>query len=214
MQLTTNLSRRHSAGIKGARPLRRMLTVARLAPKPRRGLSARLLRNCAAFCFATLAAYGSPIVYTFTGTAPARPGAPSHPQVFQLNLPDFLPAVFADPLVPFLSTDPALRSCVPCAQPPVPALVFLRGSASDLVQFLDENGTTYPYFFPANSLVEVGTHYTIAGINVNPGVLEVAQTPEASTAGFFIIGLTAVGVGLRRRGANPAAAGQQGGFCQ
>lgn len=181
----------------------------------RRRVPKRLLQCVAALCLATCAAYGSPVVYSFTGTAPAQPGSPSHAEVFQLTLPDFLPVDLNGPPVQFVSTDPGVNSCVPCQPSPITALVFLRSASSDLVQFLDENGTTYPYFFPANTLTQVGYYQTLPGFNVNAGTLEVgAEAPEPSTMAFLAMGLGAVGLVRRIRGCKPAARQPRRGFIQ
>ena len=88
----------------------------------------------------------------------------------------------------FLSSDPALISCVACTDPPVPTLHFLRSDTSDLVQFRDADGILSPYFFPANSLSSPGSYNTLPGINVAIGKLVVAETPEPSTMGLVIAG--------------------------
>jgi hypothetical protein len=116
-----------------------------------------------------------------------------------LTVPFFLPVVLNGPVVPFVSTDPEVISCVPCKNPPDPALFFLRGGIGDSIQFQDANGTGYLYFFPADALSNTGTHQTLAGINVNTGTLTVTATPEPSTQGLLMIGLGTAAVVLRRR---------------
>jgi hypothetical protein len=122
--------------------------------------------------------------------------------MFQLTLPDFLPVVLNGPVITFLSTDPEVNSCVPCNSPPVPALAFLRSAGSDLVQFADQNGTNYPYFFPENALSNAGVFQTLPGINVNTGSLVITAIPEPSTAGVFVLGLSAIALYLRLRRAS------------
>ncbi len=165
----------------------------------KRGSSFCLFSCCLALCFAASAAYGSPVLYTFTGTTLGTSGSPSHAQVFQLTVPDFLPVVLNGPVIPFLSTDPAVNSCVPCNSPPIPALHFLRGADSDLIQFHDEDNTNYLYSFAENTFSNAGTYHTLPGINVNTGTLTISEVPEPSTVGVLIIGLSTIAFGLRLR---------------
>lgn len=156
-----------------------------------RNVSTGLFICFAVLCFAGSNLFGGPVLYHFTGTT--VPGAsPSHMQTFQLTAPDFLPAVLDGGPLPLLSTDPAIISCIPCDAPPLPALFFLRGSSGDSIQFEDENGTGYVYFFPANSLSSLGTHNSLPGINVNRGVLLVTATPEASTIWLLLFGMVTI----------------------
>jgi hypothetical protein len=121
--------------------------------------------------------------------------------MFQMTLPGYLPLVSGGPLLSFLSTDPTVNSCVPCVDPPLTALYFLRGGTSDLIQFKDQDGTNYLYTFPVNSLSQAGRYSTLPGININKGTLNVTvtATPEPSAAVLFAIGLCTVLLGLRLR---------------
>lgn len=163
------------------------------------GAKAALHSIGALLCLAASTAYGGPIHYAFTGTTLPSGGLPGHSQVFELTLPDFLPVVSGGPVVEFVSTDPAVISCIPCTNPPDPALFFLRGGIGDSVQFQDQNGTGYIYFFPADVLTTVGTHQTLPGINVNTGTLSVAAIPEPSTAGMLILGVLFLRRARRKR---------------
>ena len=153
----------------------------------------------AALCLATSMAHAGPITYTFSGTTLPGSGSPSHSELFQLTVPDFLPVVLNGSVVPFVSTDPGVIACVPCKDPPNPALFFLRGGIGDSIQFQDADGTGYLYFFPADAFSNVGTHHTLAGINVNTGTLIITATPEPSTQALLMIGLGPVAVVFRRR---------------
>jgi hypothetical protein len=150
-------------------------------------------------CFAAHGVYASSVLYTFTAKTQPAPGAPSHDEIFQLLSPDFLPVVFNGPVISFDGNDPAVLSCVSCIDPPVPALHFLRGSDSDLVQFKDEDNTLRLYMFPLNALSSPGKWDTLPGINVNKGALVVTVVPEPSTAVLLTIGLGAVASVLVRR---------------
>src|SRR5690348_13111804 len=89
-----------------------------------------LIRSCAVLCFAAFAAYGAPVLYTFTATTRATQGSPSHTEQFQLTVPDFLPLVENGAVLSFLRDDPALISCVSCAEAPLSALHFLRSGGT------------------------------------------------------------------------------------
>jgi len=151
---------------------------------------------CAVLCFATVTAYGAPMLYNFSGTTIPGGGSPSHVQSFHLAVPDFLPTVLDGGPLPVVSNDPIVLTCVPCEAPPLPALYFLRGSSGDIIQFEDANGTGYVYFFPVNSLSSLGTHATQPGINVNRGTLVVTATPEASTIWSLLLGIGAISLRL------------------
>jgi hypothetical protein len=159
----------------------------------------RIVKCCAALCFATYTAYGAPILYTFTATTRATVGSPSHLEQFQLIAPDFLPLVLNGPLISFLRDDSALLSCVACADPPIAALHFLRSDTSDLVQFRDADGILRPYFFAPDALSQLGTHDTLPGINVNIGRVVVSEVPEPRTTGLLLTGAAALALRLRRR---------------
>jgi hypothetical protein len=159
----------------------------------------KLFHCAAAVFFEASVAYGSPILYTFNAVAPASAGSLAHSQTFQLIVPDFLPVVLNGPVAEFLSTDPAVVSCVPCKDPPVSALFFLRGGAGDSIQFQDKNGTGYFYLFAENVLSNTGTYETLSGINVNKGTLVVAAVPEPSTTCLLAMGLSGVALRLRIR---------------
>jgi hypothetical protein len=161
----------------------------------------RLFSFWAALVLSACAAYGGPILYTFTGTTLPSSGSPAHSEVFQLKVPDFLALVVNGPLAQFRSDDAGMISCVPCAGPPVSAVSFLRGGAGDSIQFQDQNGTGYFYLFGENAFSTVGTHQTLPGINVNTGTLVVEAVPEPSTFGLLVIGLSTVALRLRNRGA-------------
>jgi hypothetical protein len=160
---------------------------------------AAFIHTGAVLCFATSMAHAGPITYTFSGTTLPGPGSPSHSDLFQLSVPDFIPVVLNGSVVPFVSTDPGVISCAPCKNPPDPALFFLRGGIGDSIQFQDADGTGHLYFFPAGTFSNVGTHHTLAGINVNAGTLTVTATPEPSTQGLLMIGLGTVALVLWRR---------------
>jgi len=152
---------------------------------------ATLVKCCAALCFAACSAHAS-IIYTFTATTSPAPSSPPHSEVFQLQLPDFLSISSSGPVISFFENDPAVISCVACANPPVPAFHFLRGPDSDMIQFADADNTTRLYTFPLNALSNIGTYSTLAGINVNRGALAVASVPEPSTASLLMIGTSAI----------------------
>ena len=160
----------------------------------------RLLIGCAVLFSATYTAHAAPILYTFTATTPATLGSPSHLEQFQLEAPDFLPLVLNGDVLSFLSSDPALISCIACADPPVPTLHFLRTDTSDLVQFRDADGILRPYFFPANSLSHPGSYDTLPGINVAVGKLVVTETPEPATMVLVLAGAATLASRLRRSG--------------
>jgi hypothetical protein len=164
-------------------------------------IRARLLPYAAVLFSATYTAHAAPVLYTFTATTRDSLGSPSHLEQFQLQAPDFLPLVLNGDVLSFLRSDPALISCVACTDPPVPTLHFLRGDTSDLVQFRDADGTLRLYFFPANSLSNVGTYDTLPGINVEVGNIVVAEIPEPSTMALVIAGAGALA--LRRRCRTP-----------
>jgi hypothetical protein len=127
----------------------------------------------------------------------ATAGSPAHLEQFQLTTPDFLPVDSG--LVSYMRDDPAVMSCIACADPPVPALHFLRGPTSDLVQFRDADGILRVYFFAVDALTNPGMHDTNPGINVNVGNLKVAQTPEPSTSILMLAGLSLAARRVRRR---------------
>lgn len=158
-----------------------------------------MMKCLAALSLAACAAYGSPVLYTFTATTRATLGSPAHTEAFQLRLPEYLPVAEGSPLISFLRTDPAVLSCTACTNAPVPALHFLRSGGSDLVQFADEDGTTRLYMFPLLALTSAGTHDTLPGINVAVGALTVAPVPEPSTTAMLVIGLAALALGARGR---------------
>jgi hypothetical protein len=127
-------------------------------------------------------------------------GSPAHLETFQLELADYLPVTSGGGPISFMSNDPAVEVCTPCNSSPVPALHFLRGSSSELIQFADLDGTTRLYEFPLPALSEAGSYHTLPGINTNQGDLAVvATTPEPSTMGLFAAGIAALVWRSRRR---------------
>jgi hypothetical protein len=154
-------------------------------------LRARLLRSCGVLCLVVCAGNGAPVLYTFTATTRSTMGSPAHLEQFKLDLPDFLPLVMDGTVIPFQSDDPAVISCIACANPPTGALLFLRSSTGDIIQFRDADGILRPYFFSPSALSSVGTYSTLPGINVNVGSLAVSQIPEPSTAGLVGVALAA-----------------------
>ncbi|MCC6590558.1 MAG: PEP-CTERM sorting domain-containing protein [Bryobacterales bacterium] len=142
------------------------------------------------------------VIYTFTATTRASFGSPSHQETFRLETPGFIPLVTNGPLISLLETDPAVTKCTPCKDAPVPALHFLRGSTSDLIQFADEDGATRLFTFPFESLSNAGSYSTLWGINVERGELTVANTPEPST--FALLATGAALLAFRRQRRNPA----------
>jgi len=153
------------------------------------------LRCCVLLSLVTCAAIATPVQYTFSATT----GSPSHTESFDLVLPDFLALVQNGPLISFLSDDPTLRSCIACVAPPVPSLHFLRSTTNDLIQFVDEDGTTRLYTFPLNVLSTVGRWETLPGINVNRGAVVVSAPPEPATFGMLLIAAAAFAALYRRR---------------
>lgn len=153
--------------------------------------------QCLAITLLTTSAHAS-VIYTFTATTRATMGSPAHQETFRLETPDFLPLVTNSPLISLLETDPTVTQCTPCKDAPVPALHFLRGSTSDLIQFADEDGTTRLFTFPFESLSNVGSYSTLWGINVERGELTVANTPEPSTFALLSAGAALVALRLRR----------------
>jgi hypothetical protein len=155
-----------------------------------------------ALCLVTYAVCNASTLYSFTATTSASSGSPSHIESFQLEVDNFL-AVDSG-LIPVLGSDPALRSCAACLDSStVPALNFLRGSDSDLIQFADLDGTTRAYFFPLESLTSVGDYNTLPGVNVNVATLTVSQgsqpaVPEPSTFALLTTSLALIAVGIRR----------------
>lgn len=165
-----------------------------------RTTSKRLLKYCATVCLGAYAAYGSPILYTFSATTKPTLGSPAHPEFFRLVMPDFLPVVTGGPVVSLLTSDPGVISCTPCRQPPVKALHFLSSITFDSIQFQDSDGVGRFYMFPANALSSLGTFNTQPGINVNVGKLVVSSVPEPSTIGMLAAGITALlAAGAARR---------------
>ena len=169
-----------------------------------KSIGTRLLMSCGVLLFVSQGAHAAPVLYTFTATTQAAMGSPSHTEQFQLATPGFLPLVLNGEVLSFLRSDPALISCIACAEPPVPTLHFLRSDSSDLVQFSDADGILRPYFFPPNALSSPGTYDTLPGINVNAGQLVVAEAPEPSTMLLVVMG--AAPFAFRRRRARPARA--------
>ena len=149
---------------------------------------ARLAQLGAVLCLTASAASAAPILYTFTATTKATMGSPSHLEKFELLAPDFLPVVPNGGILSFKSNDPMLLSCEACAAPSTSAVIFLRGTTDDLVQFRDADGILRPYFFPVNALTTAGIHDTKPGFNVAVGRLEVTEVaaPEPGTVGLTL----------------------------
>jgi len=174
-----------------------------MKPRPEGNTAHRSLPTALKCCFllslVSCAAIATPVQYTFTATTRASLGSPSHTEAFDLVLPDFMPLVQNGPVISFLSDDPALRSCVACVVPSVPALHFLRSTTNDLIQFVDEDGTNRLYMFPLNVLSTVGRWDTLSGINVNRGTVVVSATPEPATIGMLLIAAAVFAALYRRR---------------
>lgn len=134
------------------------------------------------------AAHASSVLYTFSGTTVGSFPTPSHNESFRLLVPDFLPVETNGPVLSIQADDPGLQLCEPCAATSVPVLHFLRGSTSDLVQFVDSDGTTRLYTFAALALSTPGTYDTLFGININRGTITVESVPEPSTLALLLIG--------------------------
>lgn len=162
----------------------------------------------AILCLSAVAAHAASVTYSFSGTTYATWNQPSHSEVFQMTIPDFLLDTANGPLM-FESSAPEVESCSPCRVPPGPALVFLRGATDDLIQFLDADGTGRLYWFPLNAISTAGTWESRPGINMNSGTLVVtvdgtgdSAVPEPSTVTLVAAGCAAALAGARLRRAS------------